>query len=234
MALALTIAGLAVTAASGRPLLGVPALGLAPGATLGVRGPSGAGKSTFLFALAGLTENATGAVCWGDTDLLALSSEARAGFRRRHIGMIFQDFLLFEELSAAANAALPGAYASRVRQPVIRRTADTVLARLGIAHGARTVESFSGGERQRVAIARALAADPGIILADEPTASLDRATADALIADLTALARDTGKTLIAVSHDPAVHARMDRVIEIIDGRIVSDEGAQRFRNHPAI
>src|SRR5690606_35102458 len=130
-----------------------------------VRGPSGAGKSTFLFSIAGLIENAAGAVHWGNTDLLPLSSEARAKFRRRHVGMVFQDFLLFEELSAAANAGLPGAYASRARQSAIAETAASILARFGVAHGRRTVESFSGGERQRVAIARALAADPEIILA---------------------------------------------------------------------
>src|SRR5690606_13699710 len=89
-------------------------------------------------------------------------------------------------------------------------------------HGERTVESFSGGERQRVAIARALAADPDVLLADEPTASLDRKTADSLIADLVGLVREGGKTLIAVSHDPAVHARMDRVIAIVDGRMAAD------------
>ena len=224
MSISLSVSGLEVKAPSGRTLLAVPDFALAPGTCLGVRGPSGAGKSTFLFALAGLAENATGSVAWEATDLMPLSAEARAKFRRHHVGMVFQDFLLFEELSAAANAALPGAYASRTRQAGIANTARSVLTRLGITHGARTVESFSGGERQRVAIARALAANPEIILADEPTASLDRKTADALINDLVALARDEGKTLIAVSHDPAVYSRMDRVIEIIDGRIASDEG----------
>ncbi|WP_332717000.1 ABC transporter ATP-binding protein [Pelagibacterium mangrovi] len=223
MTLGLHITDLEVKAPSGRMLLAVPTLSLAPGTCLGVRGPSGAGKSTFLFSIAGLAENATGAIRWGETDLMPFSSEARATFRRRNVGMVFQDFLLFEELSAAANAALPGAYASRSRQSAIADTARSVLARLGISHGARTVESFSGGERQRVAIARALAADPAIILADEPTASLDRSTADALIDDLIALVRDTGKTLVAVSHDPHVYTRMDRVIEIVDGKIASDE-----------
>lgn len=223
MSLDLKIDDLEVRAASGRVLLSVPRLSLAAGTCLGVKGPSGAGKSTFLFSLAGLGANASGGIVWGGTDLMALSSEARAKFRRHHIGMVFQDFLLFEELSAAANAALPGAYSRRERQAAIARKAGDVLDRLGIAHGGRTVESFSGGERQRVAIARALAADPEIVLADEPTASLDRKTADALIDDLVRMVREEGKTLIAVSHDPAVYTRMDRVIEIVDGAIVSDE-----------
>lgn len=223
MALGLEITGLEVKAPSGRMLLSVPALSLAPGVCLGVRGPSGAGKSTFLFSIAGLADRASGTVRWGDTDIMALSSEARARFRRHHMGMVFQDFLLFEELSAAANAALAGAYSSRARQPAILSQAQSGLDRLGISHGARTVESFSGGERQRVAIARALAADPEIILADEPTASLDRHTADRLIEDLISLVRAEGKTLVAVSHDPAVYTRMDRIIEIVDGQIVSTE-----------
>lgn len=223
MALGLEITGLEVKAPSGRMLLSVPALSLAPGVCLGVRGPSGAGKSTFLFSIAGLADRASGTVRWGDTDIMALSSEARARFRRHHMGMVFQDFLLFEELSAVANAALAGAYSSRARQSAILSQAQSGLDRLGISQGARTVESFSGGERQRVAIARALAADPEIILADEPTASLDRNTADRLIEDLISLVRAEGKTLVAVSHDPAVYSRMDRIIEIVDGQIVSTE-----------
>lgn len=219
MGLGLAVAGLEVRAGSGRVLLNVPALDLAPGVCLGVRGPSGAGKSTLLFALAGLAGGATGVVRWGDDDLLALSPEARAAFRRDHIGQVFQDFLLFEELSALANAALPSAYMPRAARPAVVARARENLDRLGIASGARTVESFSGGERQRVAVARALSANPEIILADEPTASLDRITADALIDDLVRLARDGGKTLVAVSHDPAVHERMDTMVEIVDGRV---------------
>lgn len=219
----LSIGNLTVRAPSGRTLLAVPELTLAPGTCLGIKGPSGAGKSTFLYALAGLSESTEGQILWDATNLLALKPDARAKFRRRHVGMVFQDFLLFEELSALANASLPGAYAAGGRQSDIAATAQSVLDRLGVAHGSRTVESFSGGERQRVAIARALAANPEIILADEPTASLDRKTADALITDLVALAREGGKTLIAVSHDPAVYSRMDRVVEIIDGAIASDE-----------
>jgi putative ABC transport system ATP-binding protein len=137
------------------------------------------------------------------------------------MGLVFQDFLLFEELSAAANAALAGAYAPRAARPQLARRVQATLARLGLATGERrTVESFSGGERQRVAVARALANDPAIILADEPTASLDRAAADRLIDDLVALAHEGGKTLITVSHDPALHARMDRLVTIADGRLV--------------
>ncbi|SIT12859.1 ABC transporter ATP-binding protein [Paracoccus saliphilus] len=225
MTLGLSISGLRVSAPSGRILLDVEALDFAPGTCIGLRGPSGAGKSTFLLTIAGLIEAMSGRVTWGDDDLLAMSAPARARFRRQRMGLIFQDFLLFEELSAAANAALPGAYASRTRQRGIRGRADVLLQKLGITHGARTVDSFSGGERQRVAVARALAGDPAIILADEPTASLDRTAADRLTDDLLGLVREEGKTLIAVSHDPALHACMDRVIDIVDGRISQDRAA---------
>ena len=133
--------------------------------------------------------------------------------------MVFQDFLLFEELPALGNAALAASYAVRSERQRIVSGAAAMLTRLGLGdHSDRAVDTFSGGERQRVAVSRALAADPPVILADEPTASLDRDAADHLIDDLGALARDGGKTLIAVSHDAALHERMDRVLDIVDGR----------------
>lgn len=216
--LPLSVAGLTVRAPGGRVLLSLPALDLAAGASLAVRGPSGAGKSTLLFALAGLLE-ATGRVCWGTTDLLGLPAAGRAAFRRAHVGLVFQDFLLFEELGAEANAALAAGFAPAPRRAAIRDRARQALSRLGLGDLAgRPAASFSGGERQRIAIARALAHDPAVILADEPTASLDRAAADRLIDDLVALARDEGRTLIVVSHDAALTGRLDRTIEIVDGR----------------
>ncbi len=216
--LPLTVSDLRVRGDHGRLILQVDGLVIRPGECVGIRGPSGAGKSTLLFALAGLAAQAEGSVRWGGTEFLSLGQDARAAFRRTHMGMVFQDFLLFEELGPAANAALAGAYARRAERPLLARRARAMLARLGLGDDEkRTVESFSGGERQRVAVARALANDPGIILADEPTASLDRVAADRLIDDLTALVHEGGKTLIAVSHDPALHARMDRLITIADG-----------------
>jgi ABC-type lipoprotein export system ATPase subunit len=219
----LTVSNLRVGGDGGRTLLNVDRLIIEPGQAVGIRGPSGAGKSTLLFALAGLAIIAEGSVAWGDTDIAHLKEEQRAAFRRETIGMIFQDFLLFEELSAAENASLAGSFSARSRRGDIAGRATMTLERLGVGAEVRSVASFSGGERQRVAVARALATDPAIILADEPTASLDRAAADRLIDDLVALAREGGKTLIAVSHDPAVHARMDRLIDVADGRLVADE-----------
>jgi putative ABC transport system ATP-binding protein len=206
-------------------LLSVPALELGPGVSLGIQGPSGAGKSTLLYALAGLLDRPEGSIRWGETELLTLSSARRTKFRAERIGMIFQDFLLFDELGALANASLPAMYAPRSERAALKARAGAQLTHLGITAVKRTVDSFSGGERQRVAVARALSNDAGILLADEPTASLNREAADALIADLVAKVRKEGRTLIAVSHDERLLDAMDRVITLTDGRIEAPAGA---------
>ncbi|WP_374637534.1 ABC transporter ATP-binding protein [Paracoccus sp. (in: a-proteobacteria)] len=201
----------------GRLLLSLDRLDLAAGSLTGIRGASGAGKSTLLHALAGLLA-ATGSLKWGNTDLCDLSQSARTRFRGQNMGMIFQDFLLFEEMTARENAVVAAAF--RPDRQALARRAEALMQRLGIAALAdRRAEMLSGGERQRVAVARALAHDPAILLADEPTASLDRTAADALIADLAALARDEGRTVVIVSHDAHVWAAMDRVLTLHDGRL---------------
>ncbi len=203
-----------------RVLLSLARLDLAPGSLTGIRGASGAGKSTALHAMAGLLA-ASGSLKWGETDLCNLSQSARTRFRGQNMGMIFQDFLLFEEMTARENAVVSAAF--RVDRRTLAQRADALMQRLGIAALAdRRAELLSGGERQRVAVTRALAHDPAILLADEPTASLDRAAADALIADLAALARDEGRTVIIVSHDAHVWAAMDRVLTLADGQLLDD------------
>lgn len=216
MGLPLAIRDLRVTGPSGRVLLAVDALDITAGSLVGVRGPSGAGKSTLLHALGGLLP-ASGAVRWGETEILSLSDERRTVFRAGHIGMIFQDFLLFEELGNADNAALAAMFAPRARRATTRDAAVANLRHLGLEPGPRPVASFSGGERQRVGVARALASNAPILLADEPTASLHREAADALIGDLVKLTRDHGRTLIAVSHDLHLLDRMDRVLWVDEG-----------------
>jgi ABC-type lipoprotein export system ATPase subunit len=196
-------------------LLTLPALTLTAGQALAIRGPSGAGKSTLLFAMAGLTLGTSGRISWGETDILALNAARRAAFRRLNIGLIFQDHQLFEELSALDNAAIMASFAPD--RAAIRTRAAAALEALGITDLYRRAESFSGGERQRIAVARALAHDPAILLADEPTASLDRANADRLIADLMALVRRDGRSLIVVSHDPALHDAADAILDLADG-----------------
>lgn len=224
--LRLQINGLKVTSAEGRTLLDVPRLQVPAGQSLALRGPSGAGKSTLLHALSGLLRPTFGQVIWGETDLTRLSEDARARFRREKLGLVFQDGQLFEELSALGNAALAEAFSPPADRARIRSTAQHWLTSLGLGHaGTRTVDSFSGGERQRIAVARAVATGPQVILADEPTAALDRARADALGADLTRIAAEKGCTLIIVTHDEALCARMARVITMADGRITGDSHA---------
>lgn len=216
----LVIETLTIDSASGRRLLDVPRLTVPSGASLAVRGPSGAGKSTLLFAIAGLIDVTAGQLKWGQTDLVGMADTARTRFRGATFGIIFQDHLLFEELSAENNAGLASLYAPRKRRAGIGQSARQVLSDLKVPwEEPRSVVSFSGGERQRIAVARALATNPPVILADEPTASLDRKTADTLIADLLDGAKQAGRTLIAVSHDPALIGACESVLTIEDGRV---------------
>lgn len=219
----LRLEGVAVAAESGRVLLRVPKLTLPAGQAVAIRGPSGAGKSTLLMVMAGLIRPRAGSVSWGATDLVRLADAARGRFRRRHFGLIFQDFHLFEELNALDNAAVSAGFAPPAQRDALRAGAARWLDRLGLGGaGGRRVDSFSGGERQRIAVARALAADPEVILADEPTAALDRANADRLAEDLMRLAREDGRTLVVVTHDPALSAQVDRVLTLADGEITDD------------
>ncbi len=223
---ALQVSGLRVTSREGRVLLDVPALEVPAGQSVALRGASGAGKSTLLHVLSGLVRPAAGQVIWGVQDIATLSEDARARFRRVTLGLIFQDCHLFEELSALGNAALASAFAPAPDRPAIRQAAGHWLAALGLgSSGPRKVDSHSGGERQRIAVARALAANPPVILADEPTAALDRVNADALGADLAQLAATGGRTLITVTHDAQLAGRMARQITMADGRIVEDSHA---------
>ncbi|MEM8659160.1 MAG: ABC transporter ATP-binding protein [Pseudomonadota bacterium] len=213
----LDLQDLRVETSKGRVLLSVERLTLDAGQTLGVAGPSGAGKSTLLFVLAGLTAPTSGRVTWRSEDLYALSPARRTAFRGQNIGMIFQDFLLFDELDPMANAGLSALFQPKARRAEVRAQAQAGLTTLAVPDTGRTVASFSGGERQRVAVARALANGPEILLADEPTASLPREAANALIDALLDDVATTQRTLIVVSHDPALLARMDQVLELRDG-----------------
>ncbi|MDO5631259.1 MAG: ATP-binding cassette domain-containing protein [Paracoccus sp. (in: a-proteobacteria)] len=219
----LHLTDLSVTSAEGRTLLDIPALHIPGGQTVALRGPSGAGKSTLLHVLSGLVRPAAGQVRWASQDIAALPEDARARFRRDTLGLIFQDCHLFEELSALGNAALAAAFSPKDARARVHDTAAHWLTRLGLPDTTtRTVDSYSGGERQRIAVARALAADPPVILADEPTAALDRTNADRLGRDLVALATDAGRTLITVTHDDTLAGQMQRRITLTDGRITDD------------
>lgn len=219
--LELEVRGLSVTGDEGRPILRLDTLSLAPGQSLGVRGPSGAGKTTLIFALAGLMPRVAGRVAWGGTDLVAAAPAARRAFRAANIGLVFQDFPLFDELSPGANAGIFALFSRREARAGIRARAGDLLRRLQVPDGRAGTASLSGGERQRVALARALAQDPAIVLADEPTASLHREAADRIVDDLATLARDAGRTVVAASHDTRLLDRMDRVLELGAGTRVA-------------
>ncbi len=208
----LEVRDLVVPGDDGRPILTLERLTLDPGASLGVSGPSGAGKSTLVFALAGLAPGMTGRVAWGGEDLVVMTPAERAAFRRRHVGLVFQDHLLFEELDAAANAGLAALF-GRADADRVRARGRARLDALGVPAERRTA-ILSGGERQRVAIARALAHEPAILLADEPTASLHIEAA----ADVTALlAGEETRSRVVASHDARLLAAMDAVVTLENG-----------------
>jgi ABC-type lipoprotein export system ATPase subunit len=213
--LPLNVRDLCVTGDEGRPILRLDALSLTPGQSLGISGPSGAGKTTLLLALSGLLLNVTGRIEWGGADIVGMRFAERRAFRAAHLGMIFQDSLLFDELAPLANAGLFALFSpGGSREPIMHR-AEELLARMGVPTDRASTTTLSGGERQRVTIARALASDPGVLLADEPTAALHREAADLVIEDLAS--HGQGKTVITASHDSRLLARMERVIELEGG-----------------
>ncbi len=188
-------------------------------------GPSGSGKSTLINLLVGLERPARGSVRWGDTDLAALSEARRDAFRAAHIGLVMQDFHLFPGLSALENVLLPARFRRLALDRAIRRRAEALVARVGLGRPGQRIETMSRGEMQRVAVARALVMQPSVLVADEPTASLD-AAAGAIVADLLVdLAAEAGATLIAVTHDAALADRLDRRLGLAAGRIVADTAA---------
>lgn len=206
----------------GAPVIDIAALDVAAGARVAVTGPSGSGKSTLINLLVGLERPARGSVRWGDTDLATLSEARRDAFRAANIGLVMQDFHLFPGLSALENVLLPARFRRLALDRAIRGRAEALIARVGLKRPGQRIETMSRGEMQRVAVARALVMEPSVLVADEPTASLD-AAAGAVVADLlVALAAEAGATLIAVTHDAALADRLDRRLGLAAGRIVAD------------
>lgn len=219
MPFSLEVHDLCIVDDTGRHLLEMPHFCASPGETIGLYGPSGAGKSTFLYALAGLQPRATGQVRWSGTDLLALPPQKRTAWRQANLSLIFQDATLIEELTATQNTAISSLYAPRQERARIRKKAQTLLNRFGIAIPNARVGTLSGGERQRIAIARALVSGVDIIIADEPTASLDRSTADRVIEDLLTYGANPDRLLLVASHDEKLLARMQRTLALRDGKL---------------
>ncbi|MBL3553431.1 ABC transporter ATP-binding protein [Rhodovulum sulfidophilum] len=204
------------------PVLDIPALDIPAGSRIAVTGPSGSGKSTLVNVLAGLVLPRAGRVVWDGTDIAALSEGARDRWRGANLGLVMQEFHLFPGLSALDNVLLP-ARLSRVADQAMTTRAGMLLAEVGLSRPDQQVETMSRGEMQRVAVARAVLRAPGIIVADEPTASLDPESGAAIAGLLLALAESSGATLIVVSHDRRLSARLDRVLSLAEGAILSDD-----------
>ncbi len=190
------------------------------GEFVAIEGPSGSGKTTLLGLIAGLELADSGTVSVLGHDLARLSSTERARLRRSRIGMVFQTYGLVASLTALENVALPLRLAGRPAEEaatVAERALDDVeLGGLALAR----VDELSGGERQRVGIARAIVAGPAVILADEPTGSLDERQGQAIIDLLARQARSAGVAVVLVTHDARSAARADRRIRMRDGVVV--------------
>ncbi|MFC2433319.1 MAG: ABC transporter ATP-binding protein [Peptidiphaga sp.] len=186
-------------------------------------GHSGSGKSTLLHLISGIDVPDSGSVVYGsdrgDVEVSALSARERTGIRRRHLGFVFQRDMLLPDLTAGENVALSCLLDGMTKKEALKVAMDR-LTSVGLsAYSGQRPGELSGGEAQRVAIARATATDPQIIFADEPTASLDSLTAEAVVEELLQATTEQGRTLIMVTHDPAVASRCNHVAEIHDARI---------------
>ncbi|MFF8723761.1 ABC transporter ATP-binding protein [Streptomyces sp. NPDC015238] len=192
------------------------------GELVGVMGPSGSGKTTLLNCLSGLDDIDGGRVEVDGHDLFAMSDAARTEHRAHTMGFVFQAFNLIPVFSAVENVELPLLLVG-TRPREARRRALDMLDRVGLGHRVEHRPSeMSGGEQQRVTIARALAGRPAIVWADEPTGNLDSAMADQIMDLLCELNQDEGQTIVLVTHDSAIGARVPRLIRMRDGQLVDD------------
>ena len=194
---------------------------LAPRETVAIVGASGSGKSTLLSIIAGLDTPTRGTVRLDGQDLFAVSEDERAALRARKVGFVFQSFQLMGNLTALENVMLPLELAGRRDA---RAVASEMLARVGLAERLRHYPKvLSGGEQQRVALARAFVVHPAVLLADEPTGSLDFATGEKIMELMFDLNREQGTTLVLVTHDRAIAALCQRRLTVEAGRIAADE-----------
>jgi lipoprotein-releasing system ATP-binding protein len=192
------------------------------GEVLSIVGASGAGKSTLLHCIGTLDLPTSGQLLVGGEDLTRLSSARLAQVRNRLIGFVFQFHHLLPEFDALENVMMPGLIGGRPRATMKKR-AKELLELVGLSHReTHRPGELSGGEQQRVAVARALALEPKLVLADEPTGNLDSGTGDAVHELFFRINREYQTTIIVVTHNPTFAQRMPRVVEMRDGRIVSD------------
>jgi putative ABC transport system ATP-binding protein len=202
-------------------------IAIRPGEIAVLLGRSGSGKSTLLNLIAGIDRPTSGRVLVGGTDLTALDEQRRTLFRRRHIGFVFQFFNLIPLLTVEENLTLPLDLNGRADAKGVER-ARALLERVGLAGRGRSYpERLSGGEQQRLAIARALSHEPALILADEPTGTLDAETAAGVLDLLDSLARESGTTVVMVTHSREVIGVADRIVTIQRGRLLESPADRR-------
>ena len=193
-----------------------------PGEAVGIVGPSGSGKTSLLMLLAGLERASGGTLHVAGQELAGMDEDELARFRRDSLGIVFQAFHLIPTMSALENVAIPLEFAGR--EDAFERAA-AALESVGLGHRlSHYPGQLSGGEQQRVALARAFVAEPALLLADEPTGNLDRATGEKVMDLLFGLRERFSTTLVLITHDPSLAARCERQVRVEDGRIVSDTG----------
>lgn len=192
------------------------------GEYLSISGPSGCGKSTLLSLLGLLDTSSGGSYTLNGHEVADINSKQRAAIRNKEIGFVFQSFNLISELTVAENVALPLTYRKDISKAQRHEMVTAALEKVDMAHRTKHYPSqLSGGQQQRVAVARAIAGNPSIILADEPTGNLDSKNAELVMSLLDKLHAE-GATICMVTHDPRGAKRAERIIEVFDGRIVSD------------
>ena len=198
-------------------------LQVAKGESVALLGPSGSGKSSLMAVLSGLERATSGKIVIAGADFTALSEDGLARARQGRIGIVLQAFHLLPTMTALENVAVPLELAGAEDAFAV---AEAELVSVGLGHRLTHYPAqLSGGEQQRVAIARATAPKPELLFADEPTGNLDAKTGAAILDLLFERQRETGATLLVITHDPALAARCGRVLEMQDGRIARDSGA---------
>jgi putative ABC transport system ATP-binding protein len=197
------------------------------GEFVAVMGPSGCGKSTLLHLLGGLDRPSEGGVSIDGTAIAEMKDDDLTRLRRRKMGFVFQFFNLIPVLTAVENASLPVTL-DGVKPAEARKRAAEWLGRFGLGDRlASRPDQLSGGQQQRVAVARALAAEPALILADEPTGNLDTRAGDEIAGLLRDVTKKYGRTVVMVTHDPRIAAYADRIIFLKDGKIVDETNLER-------